>query len=312
MIDRSLRIVFMGTPEFAVASLQILLDAGYGIAGVVTAPDKPGGRGMKQLISSPVKKFALEHHLPLLQPTNLKSQSFLDALKALKADLQVVVAFRMLPEVVWNMPPKGTLNLHGSLLPALRGAAPIHWAVIRGLRVTGVTTFLLQHEIDTGNILLQREIPILEEDTTGTLHDRMMHLGAGLVVATADLIASGHALSIPQDESKVSHAPKINHMDGHINWTVPATQIYNLIRGMAPYPGAWTILDGKECKIWKAAIHQTHAKSQPGAIRVEGKKLLAETGEGVLEILEVQQEGKRKMSARDFLNGYQIRTWFLT
>ncbi len=312
MIDRNLRIVFMGTPEFAVASLQILLEAGYTIAGVVTAPDKPGGRGMKQMISSPVKKFALDNGLPLLQPSNLKSPSFLEALRSLRADLQVVVAFRMLPEVVWSMPPKGTLNLHGSLLPALRGAAPIHWAVIRGHRITGVTTFLLQHEIDTGHILLQREIPILDEDTTGTLHDRMMHIGAGLVAATVDLITLGQISAVPQDETKASHAPKINHDDGHIHWSDSALNIYNLIRGMSPYPGAWTMLDGKLCKIWMARIHQMGPSEPPGSIRVENKKLLATTGEGILEILEIQPEGKKKMSVRDFLNGYQIKTWFLT
>lgn len=302
----------MGTPDFAVASLQFLLDAGYSIVGVVTAPDKPGGRGLKQMISSPVKQFALAHQLNVLQPTNLKSPEFLKALKDLAADLQIVVAFRMLPRQVWDMPPLGTVNLHGSLLPAYRGAAPIHWAVIRGEKTTGVTTFKLQHEIDTGEILLQRAIPILDDDDTGKVHDRMMYIGAGLIVATADLICQGPIEPKLQDESKVTHAPKIHHADGHIDWTKNVKEVYNLIRGMSPYPGAWTLLDDKECKIWKAIIHSDAKHGMPGQMRMEDKLLLVQCQNGEIALLEIQPEGKKKMMVRDFLNGYKIKTWTLT
>ena len=312
MLQRNLRIVFMGTPAFAVPSLQILLEAGYPVVGVITAPDKPGGRGMKQMISSPVKQFALAHGLTLLQPSNLKSKSFLEQLKSLQADLQVVVAFRMLPEVVWNMPSKGTMNLHGSLLPAYRGAAPIQWAVINGDKITGLTTFLLQHQIDTGQILLQRTIPILDDDDSGMLHDRMMYAGAGLVVASVDQLSIGNLSGIPQDESKASHAPKIHHEDGHIQWHKPAREIYNLIRGMSPYPAAWAILDGTECKIWKSKLVTSFSRKVPGTIWLEGKSLLVQAQDEPIELLEIQLAGKKRMNARDFINGYKIRNWNLT
>jgi len=312
VIKRQLRIVFMGTPGFAVASLQFLMDAGYPIVGVVTAPDKPGGRGMKQMISSPVKQFAVAHALTLMQPANLRSKVFVAELKALQADLQIVVAFRMLPEVIWAMPPKGTMNLHGSLLPAYRGAAPIHWAVIRGEKVTGVTTFLLQHQIDTGQILLQRELPILDSDDSGVVHDRMMRIGAGLVVASADLISIGQYQLHDQEESKASHAPKIHHEDGHIRWGSTALDIYNLIRGMSPYPGAWAVLDGIECKIWKSIIHSTEHHLNPGTMRVMGKSLIVRAIDGEIELVEVQMAMKKRMRARDFINGYKIKDWFLT
>jgi len=312
VIKRQLRIVFMGTPGFAVASLQFLMEAGYPIVGVVTAPDKPGGRGMKQMISSPVKQFATAHALTLLQPSNLKSKVFVAELRALQADLQIVVAFRMLPEVIWAMPPKGTMNLHGSLLPAYRGAAPIHWAVIRGEKVTGVTTFLLQHQIDTGQILLQREMPILNEDDTGSVHDRMMIIGAGLVVASADLIAIGQYQLNTQDETKATHAPKIHHEDGHISWESKAVNVYNLIRGMSPYPGAWAILDGLECKIWKSTLYSAERTQKPGAMSVKGKSLIVQATDGEIELLEIQMAGKKRMGARDFINGYRIKDWYLT
>jgi len=302
----------MGTPAFAVASLQYLMEAGYPIVGVVTAPDKPGGRGMKQMISSPVKQFAVEYGLRLLQPANLKSKAFIAELRALKADLQVVVAFRMLPEIVWSMPSKGTMNLHGSLLPAYRGAAPIQWAIIRGEETTGVTTFLLQHEIDTGQILLQREIPILDEDDTGSLHDRMMTIGAGIVVASVDLISLGNFTPKLQDEAKVSHAPKIHHEDARIDWNKSSRDIYNLIRGMSPYPGAWTRLDDIECKIWKSEIFSSGTNSPAGTIRMEGKALVAATNDGEIKLMEIQPAGKKRMNVRDFVNGYTIRNWFLT
>jgi len=267
---------------------------------------------MKEMISSAVKKFALAHNLPLLQPVNLKAKSFLTELKSLNADLQVVVAFRMLPEVVWNMPRLGTMNLHGSLLPAYRGAAPLQWAIIKGEKTTGVTTFLLQHQIDTGKILLQREVPILDEDDTGALHDRMMFAGAGLVVATSDQLCSHSATPKDQDESKASHAPKIFHQDGQINWKKSAREIHNLIRGMAPFPGAWTTLDGSECKIWRTKIHAATNGGTPGKISLWEKHLLVQTKDGVVEILEVQMAGKRKMEVADFLNGYKIKDWSLT
>jgi methionyl-tRNA formyltransferase len=302
----------MGTPDFAVVSLQFLLEAGYPIVGVITAPDKPGGRGMKDMISSAVKKFALTHNLPLLQPVNLKAKSFLKELRLLQADLQIVVAFRMLPEVVWNMPRLGTMNLHGSLLPAYRGAAPIQWAIIRGEKITGVTTFLLQHQIDTGKILLQREIPILDEDDTGALHDRMKYAGAALAVATADQLCTGSISPKNQDESKASHAPKIFHPDGQIDWKKSVHEIYNLIRGVAPFPGAWTTMDGSECKIWKSKIHTDKNDGTPGKITLNEKHLLVQAKDGVLEILEIQLAGKRKMNVSDFLNGYKIKDWSLT
>jgi methionyl-tRNA formyltransferase len=302
----------MGTPGFAVPGLQYLLDAGYPVVAVVTAPDKPGGRGMKQLISSPVKNFAIEHSIPVLQPENLKSKDFVQALASYEADLQVVVAFRMLPEVVWKMPPMGTMNLHGSLLPAYRGAAPIQWAIINGNKVTGVTTFRLQHAIDSGEILLQREIPILDQDDAGTLHDRMMYIGASLVVSSVDLLSSGEAKTIKQDQSAISHAPKIYHHDAHIDWTKSALEIYNLIRGMSPYPGAWSTLDGNEFKILKSVIANDEQSGMPGKVFVKDKHLLVQTEAGCIELLEVQLAGKRKMSVKDFLNGYTIRDWSLT
>ncbi len=312
MLERNLRIIFLGTPGFAVPSLQFLLEAGYPIVGVVTAPDKPGGRGMKQVISSPVKNFAAEHGLPILQPGNLKSKVFLKLLRGLKADLQVVVAFRMLPEVVWDMPFKGTMNLHGSLLPAYRGAAPIQWALIRGEKSTGVTTFLLQHEIDSGQILLQRALPILEEDDTGSLHDRMMIAGAGLVVASVDLLTLGQFALQPQDETLISHAPKIQHEHGHINWRSNVRDIHNLVRGMSPYPGAWTILDGLECKLWKSKIYSSQQAHEPGTMHKAGKSLIVQTYDGELELLEIQMAGKKRMNVQDFLNGYKVKNWSLT
>jgi methionyl-tRNA formyltransferase len=312
MVNRSLRIVFMGTPGFAVPALQYLLDAGYPVVAVVTAPDKPGGRGMKQMISSPVKMFAIENHIPVLQPENLKSKDFLQILSSFQADLQVVVAFRMLPEAIWKMPPMGTMNLHGSLLPAYRGAAPIQWSIINGDKVTGVTTFRLQHAIDTGEILLQREIPILPEDDAGTLHDRMMHIGASLVVSSVDWLSKGEAKTIRQDHSAASHAPKIYHEDAHVDWIKPAMEIYNLIRGMSPYPAAWSTLDGIELKIFKARISPDEKTKEPGTAFIKDKNLFVQTGAGAIELIEVQLAGKRKMSAKDFLNGYTVKDWSLT
>ena len=312
MIQRQLRIVFMGTPAFAVPCLQFLLEAGYPVTGVITAPDKPGGRGMKQMISSPVKQFATERGLPVLQPTNLKSKSFLDDLASWQADLQVVVAFRMLPEVVWNMPSKGTINLHGSLLPAYRGAAPIQWAIIRGETMTGITTFRLQHEIDTGGILLQYELPILPEDNASTLHDRMMHAGAGLMLASVDLLASSNPETIMQQDALSSHAPKLTRENTRIIWNRSAGEIIDLIRGLSPYPGAWTTLDGQELKIFESKLTDQDATDVPGTIVTENKKLLVNATNYQLEILELQLTGKRRMKSGEFLNGYRIKDLSLT
>ncbi|MFN3316928.1 MAG: methionyl-tRNA formyltransferase, partial [Raineya sp.] len=235
-----MRIIFMGTPEFAVPSLQVLVENGYNIVGVVTAPDKPAGRG-KQMQVSEVKQYALSQNLPILQPEKLKSPDFLAELQALKADLQVVVAFRMLPEVVWAMPPIGTFNLHASLLPKYRGAAPINWAIINGETETGVTTFFLQHEIDTGNIIFQEKEPISPTDTAGSLYQRLMHKGAKLVLKTVQTIEKGDVQTFPQ-VGEITHAPKIFRETCQIDWNKTSTEIYNFVRGLAPYPAAWTTL----------------------------------------------------------------------
>ncbi|MBK9981439.1 MAG: methionyl-tRNA formyltransferase [Saprospiraceae bacterium] len=312
MINRNLKIVFMGTPEFAVPALEILADAGYPIVGVITSPDKPGGRGLRQLMISPVKSFAQSRGIKVLQPLNLKSPKFLKELEELNADLQVVVAFRMLPEAVWNMPRLGTMNLHGSLLPAYRGAAPIQWAIIRGEKTTGLTTFMLQHEIDEGRILKQLEIQILEHDDAGSLHDRMMYAGSGLVLGSVDLIQSCKANFVSQDEQMASFAPKIHHEDGHIHWEKTYTEINNLVRGMAPYPGAWTLLDGLELKIYRTSVFSQKTDRPHGLLVFASKKLIVQCKDGELEILEVQLAGKKKMSAKDFINGYKIRNLNLT
>jgi methionyl-tRNA formyltransferase len=250
----NLRIVFMGTPEFAVASLDALVNADFNIIAVITAPDKPGGRGM-QLQQSAVKKYAVEKGLNILQPEKLKAPEFLDELKSLNADLQIVVAFRMLPEIVWNMPPMGTINLHGSLLPQYRGAAPINWAIINGEKETGVTTFKLKHEIDTGNILLSQKIPIGEDETAGELHDAMKEIGAALLVKTVSKLAEGKSEEINQSSvvglqsPELKHAPKIFTETCKIDWNNTTSKIYDLIRGLSPYPAAFTYLDKKILKI---------------------------------------------------------------
>ena len=309
MSRQDLRIVFMGTPAFAVASLQALAEAGFTIAGVVTAPDKPAGRGM-QLQHSAVKQYALQHGLPLLQPEKLKSPEFLAALAAWQAHIQVVVAFRMLPEVVWNMPPMGTINVHGSLLPQYRGAAPIHWAVINGEPQTGITTFKLKHAIDTGDMLLQQSLPIGPHETTGQLHDRMMALGAQLIVQTMDGLLDGSLTPTPQPEQvngqALKHAPKIFTDTCRINWQQPATQVYNLIRGLSPYPGAFTTLAGKMLKIYHSQCIAADHPYPPGTMRLTENGLwqIAATP-GWIQPLEVQFEGKKKMQAADFLRGYK-------
>lgn len=307
-MSRSLRIIYMGTPEFAVPALELLVQNNWNVVGVITAPDKPKGRGQK-LIPSPVKEAALKHGLHILQPTNLKSPEFQDELRALKADLQIVVAFRMLPEAVWDMPPIGTFNLHASLLPNYRGAAPINWAIINGEKETGVTTFFLKHEIDTGSIIYQEKVAILPEDDLGSLYEKLMELGAKLVLKTVEAIAADEVVALPQDESKaMHHAPKIFKETGEINWTNSANSIHNLIRGLSPYPAAWTSLDNKNCKIFKTSVSEKNlSKIELGNYSSDGKTFLKfQTGDGSLEILELQLEGKKRMKIGDFLRGYKL------
>lgn len=306
-----LRIVFMGTPEFAVASLDALVQAGANIVGVVTAPDKPAGRGL-QLQQSAVKKYAVEKGLFVLQPEKLRDPEFISALKALQADLQVIVAFRMLPEMVWNMPALGSINVHGSLLPQYRGAAPINWAVINGDKKTGVTTFKLKHEIDTGDILLQESFPIGENETAGEVHDKMKAIGAQLLVKTVEGIAAGTLTEQPQrsEDVQLRHAPKIFTETCHIDFSKPVQQVHDLVRGLAPFPGAFTHLKGKTLKIYrseliKEPIHQ--ALPEPGAWKTDGKTYLHfSCSDGWLSLLELQLEGKKKMPVADFLRGYRF------
>ncbi len=306
------RIVFMGTPEFAVASLDALVKAGYPIVGVITAPDKPAGRGM-QLTESAVKKYALQAGLKILQPEKLKNPEFLETLRGLNADLQIVVAFRMLPESVWNMPPMGTVNLHGSLLPQYRGAAPINWAVINGEERTGVTTFKLQHAIDTGDILLQESFPIGEKETAGEVHDRMKEIGASLLVRTVEGLAAGTLKEVPQENAPLAAnevlklAPKIFTETCRIDWNRPASEIYNLIRGLSPFPGAFTHLDGKLLKIYRAEKEGATPGAAAGQYITDKKNWLKfACPDGVISLKEIQLEGKKKMGIEDFLRGYKM------
>jgi len=308
---QDLRIVFMGTPEFAVASLDALVQAGCNIVGVITAPDKPAGRGM-QLQQSAVKQYAAAKGLNVLQPEKLKNPGFLEILQSLKADLQIVVAFRMLPEVVWNMPPMGTVNVHGSLLPHYRGAAPINWAVINGENETGVTTFKLKHEIDTGDILLQERIHIGDDETSGSLHDRMKETGAQLLVRTVQGLANGSLQEIPQSEisnqkSEIKHAPKIFTETCRIDWNWPVDDIYNLIRGLSPYPAAFTELNGKKLKIYSSNKEKRAIEKVPGEWDTDKSTFLRFVGkDGFISIKELQLEGKKKMSVQEFLRGYRF------
>lgn len=302
-----LRIVFFGTPDFAVASLNALVEAGAKVVAVVTAPDKPAGRGM-QLQQSAVKQYAMPHELPVLQPEKLKNPEFLSELAALKPDLQVVVAFRMLPEAVWNMPPMGTINVHASLLPQYRGAAPINWAIINGEKETGVSTFKLQHAIDTGNILLQQPIAIDATDDAGTVHDKSMNAGAALLVKTVKGLADGTLQEMPQpaNASELKHAPKIFKEDTRIDWHKPVESIHNRVRGLSPYPSAFTVLEGKTLKIYKAhSIQEQHGKDT-GSYDTDGKTYLRfAASDGWLYIDELQQEGKKRMDVTAFLRGFR-------
>ncbi len=306
-----LRIVFMGTPEFAVASLDALLNAGCNVVGVITAPDKPAGRGMK-ITQSAVKKYAVEEGLNILQPEKLKNPEFLDQLKSLNADLQVVVAFRMLPEVVWNMPPMGTINVHGSLLPQYRGAAPINWAIINGEKQTGVTTFKLQHQIDTGDILLNETIEIEPDENAGELHDKMKMAGAKLLVKTIEGLAKETLQEKPQQsiakEEDLKHAPKIFTETCVINWEKPSHVIHNLVRGLSPFPGALTKLNGKILKIYRSNVELVLHELTPGTVETDQKKYLKfATSNGYIHVLDLQLEGKKRMLVEDFLRGYKVQ-----
>nr|AIA18265.1 methionyl-tRNA formyltransferase [uncultured bacterium] len=302
-----IRIIFMGTPEFAVPSLEILIQNNFSVVAVITAPDKPQGRGQK-LAFSPVKECALKYNVPVLQPTNLKSPEFIDHLKSYKAQLQVVVAFRMLPEAVWAMPEIGTFNLHASLLPDYRGAAPINWAIINGETETGVTTFFLDREIDTGSIILQEKEPISPDDTAGTLYDRLMNKGANLVLRTVQGIAARKYNSIPQTKSLIEkHAPKIFKETCEISWNTTSEQVRNFVRGLSPYPAAWTIIAGKLYKIYKASIVSHKELKSPGEWSSDQKNYLYfKTSDGWISIDELQPEGKRKMTIDNFFRGNKI------
>ena len=303
-----LRIIFMGTPEFAVPSLEILVENKFGVVAVVTAPDKPQGRG-KKVVPSPVKECAILHGIPVLQPTNLKSPEFLENLKSYNANLQVVVAFRMLPEAVWSMPELGTINLHASLLPQYRGAAPINWAIINGEKETGVTTFFIRHEIDTGSIIFQEKVAIEEDDTAGTLHDKLSAIGAHLVLKTVKAIAEGDHPTLPQPaDTGLKTAPKIFKETCAIDWNRSTPDVVNFVRGLNPYPSAWTILGGKTYKIHRVAPAPRHSTDQPAGEWVTDNKtfLHVKTADGWIAILEIQAEGKRRMSIEDFFRGNAI------
>ena len=302
-----MKVVFMGTPDFAVPTLKAILDSGYEVVGVITATDKLLGRGKKRLSESPVKKFAVSRGLKVLQPPNLKRESFVEELRSLEADIQVVVAFRMLPVVVWDMPPLGTYNLHGSLLPSYRGAAPIHWAVANGEAYTGLTTFKLKHEIDTGSIAYQDVCMVPPGATTGDMHDRMMYTGAALIVKTLKAIEEDNLLLKPQDASKASHAPKVFHDDLQLDFSKTANSLYHFIHGMSPFPGAWHYLEGKKVKVLRVdpVVPLQNDKLLPGEwTKLEDGRGALITADGAIPLKQVQPEGKGKMTGLSFTNGY--------
>jgi len=316
-----MRIVFLGTPEFAAHSLKVLHEANKNIVGVITAPDRKAGRG-QNLQSSAVKEYAVEHGIPCLQPTNLKDPDFLKTLSELRAELQIVVAFRMLPEVVWNMPKFGTMNLHASLLPYYRGAAPINWAIINGESKTGITTFLLKHEIDTGEVLSQEEVVIDAQENAGSLHDKLMQRGAQLLLNSTNQIESGEFKTIPQSElipdsislDELPHAPKIFREDCKIDWSKEVNSIDQLIRGLSPYPAAWTQLKRKkDGKLVNLKIYSAQAIKKKGTTSSffyrSDNKLLIEAADGYLELNQLQIEGKKKMNIADFLNGINLEEY---
>lgn len=316
MTKEDLRIVFMGTPEFAVESLRALVEGGYNVVAVVTQPDKPVGRHQDVLQASQVKQYALSVGLPVLQPVKMKDPAFVEELRSYKADLQVVVAFRMLPEIVWGMPRLGTFNVHAALLPQYRGAAPINWAVINGETETGVTTFFLDHDIDTGRIIMQKHFPIPDQADVEYVYDGLMHLGADIAIETIDQIiaCNGEIESMPQPaegEIELKHAPKIFKETCEINWNQPAKRIYDFIRGLSPYPGTWTNLkevSNEDAKALVLKIFKTAKTGQPvpdpvGTIKVDKSHLYVATADSWLEILELQMPGKKRMLIKDFLNG---------
>ena len=316
MKKEDLRIVYMGTPEFAVASLRALVEGGYNVVGVITMPDKPMGRHGSVLQSSPVKQYAELVGLPVLQPEKLKNEEFLQELRAWNADLQIVVAFRMLPEVVWNMPRLGTFNLHASLLPQYRGAAPINWSVIHGDTETGVTTFFLTHEIDTGKIIRQKRLPIADTDDVGKVHDSLMAMGADLVLETVDLILEDKADAIPQEQfcrdgEVLRPAPKIFKDTCRIDWNQPMKRIYDFVRGLSPYPAAWTELVAPDGKHLALKVYQTEKRPaehsfRVGSIHSDGKSYVDIAVEGgYIRLLSLQLAGKKRMPVHDFLNGFK-------
>lgn len=314
MDKKDLRIVYMGTPDFAVEPLKHLVEGGYQVVGVITMPDKPAGRGHK-IQFSPVKQYALERQLPLLQPEKLKDEAFLEALRAWKADLQIVVAFRMLPEVVWNMPRLGTFNLHASLLPQYRGAAPINWAIINGDAETGVTTFFLKHEIDTGAVICQVRVPIADTDDAGVVHDRLMMVGSMLVVETVDAILSGTAVGVPQEElsgEELRPAPKIFKDTCRIDWNLPVKRIYDFVRGLSPYPAAWTELvnpDGKTevLKVFSTSKEEAAHGLSCGTIRTDGKTFLKiAVPDGYVHLEALQLPGRKRLRTDELLRGCKI------
>ncbi len=316
MKKEDLRIVYMGTPDFAVESLRRLVEGGYQVVGVVTMPDKPMGRHGSVLQPSPVKQYAVSQGLKVLQPVNLKDEAFVEELRALQADLQIVVAFRMLPEVVWNMPPMGTFNLHASLLPQYRGAAPINWAIINGDQETGITTFFLKHEIDTGEIIQQVRIPIAETDDAEAVHDRLMELGGSLVVETVEAILSGSVKPMPQEElistgEALRPAPKIFKDTCRIDWTKGVKQVYDFVRGLSPYPAAWTELIGEDGRVQVMKIYQTEKEFAAhdlsiGTLCTDGKRWMkVAVADGYIQLRSIQLAGKKRMSVEDFLRGFK-------
>lgn len=309
-MNRNPRIVFFGTPEFAVYSLKELTENGFNVVGVVTTPDRKAGRGMK-LQASEVKNYALQKGIPVLNPEKLRDPLFLEELAALRADLQLVVAFRMLPKVVWNMPPLGTINLHAALLPQYRGAAPINWAIINGEKITGVTTFLLDEQIDTGRILLRQTVSMDEKETAGSLHDKLMITGSALLCRTVREYVNGNIQPIEQlitENTEIKTAPKINREDTEINWNKSARMVYNLIRGLSPYPGAYTYLQGKMLKIYDCELIEDQGSTSPtGRLLTDGKSFMEFTAiDGRIRIKELQIEGKKKLSVEAFLKGYRL------
>lgn len=308
-----MKIVFMGTPEFAVASLDILIKKGFEVVAVITATDKLGGRGGKQILQSAVKQYAVAHNLPVLQPEKLKNPEFIETLRGLEADLFVVVAFRMLPEIVWTMPPLGTINVHGSLLPKYRGAAPINWAVINGEKETGVTTFFLKHEIDTGDVVFREKLPIGEDETVGEVHDKMMLLGAETLLKTVQAIDNQNVVPQPQPNEAATHAPKIFQETCQIDFSKTVTEVHNFVRGLSPYPTAWTVLDGLKLKVFRTSKEIIPPQYEAGKWLSDGKSYLKiACSDGFVHLLDIQLEGRKRMLIRDFLNGYQIEIQNIT